>query len=203
MLLSDERARMTAVGGAHRLMSPVNGTDYAFLLNDDPTPYPDPRGLWQPHGVHGPSRVYDQQRLPGTTAAGRGRRSRVPSSTRCTSERSRTEGTFDAAIERLDYLFELGITHIELMPVAEFPGRYGWGYDGVALVCRQESLWRPGWPEAICGCVPLARARRPAGRGLQPLWAGGKLHDEVRSIPDAQAPHAVGRRGQLRRGGQR
>ncbi len=65
-----------------------------------------------------------------------------------------TEGTFDAAIERLDYLVELGITHIELMPVAAFPGECGWGYDGVDALCGDGAVWRAGWVEAACRCVP-------------------------------------------------
>jgi maltooligosyltrehalose trehalohydrolase len=110
-----------------------NGTDYAFVLNDDATPYPDPRGLWQPHGVHGPSRVYDHATFVWNDSRWQG----PPLSGAVIYEMHigtfTTAGTFDAAIERLNYLFELGITHVELMPVVEFPGKYGWGYDGVAL----------------------------------------------------------------------
>jgi maltooligosyltrehalose trehalohydrolase len=120
-----------------------NGTNYAFVLNDGATAYPDPRGLWQPHGVHGPSRVYDHAAfvwndnrwqgppLPGAVIY----EMHVGTFT--------TAGTFDAAIERLPYLFELGITHIELMPVAEFPGKFGWGYDGVALFAVKDLYGGP------------------------------------------------------------
>lgn len=110
-----------------------DGTDYAFVLNDDTTPYPDPRGLWQPHGVHGPSRVYNHAAFVWNDNRWQG----PPLSGAVIYEMHvgtfTAAGTFDAAIERLNYLFELGITHIELMPVVEFPGRFGWGYDGVAL----------------------------------------------------------------------
>jgi len=110
-----------------------NGTDYAFVLNDDATPYPDPRGLWQAHGVHGPSRVYDHAAFEWNDERWQG----PPLSGAVLYEMHvgtfTAAGTFDAAIERLDYLFELGITHIELMPVVGFPGKFGWGYDGVAL----------------------------------------------------------------------
>jgi len=110
-----------------------NGTDYAFVLNDDPTPYPDPRGLWQAHGVHGPSRVYDHNAFVWNDSRWQG----PPLSGAVIYEMHigtfTAAGTFDAAIERLNYLFELGITHIELMPVVAFPGKFGWGYDGVAL----------------------------------------------------------------------
>ena len=110
-----------------------SGTDYAFLLDDDPKPYPDPRGLWQPHGVHGPSRLYDHKSFAWSDTHWQG----PPLSGAVIYELHvgtfTTAGTFDAAIEQLGYLFELGITHIELMPIVEFPGRHGWGYDGVAL----------------------------------------------------------------------
>ncbi|MEO8735609.1 MAG: malto-oligosyltrehalose trehalohydrolase [Edaphobacter sp.] len=110
-----------------------NGTDYAFILNDDPKPYPDPRGLWQPNGVHGPSRLYDHAAFVWNDNRWQG----PPLSGALIYEMHigtfTTAGTFDAAIERLNYLFQLGVTHVELMPVVEFPGKHGWGYDGVAL----------------------------------------------------------------------
>ena len=110
-----------------------NGTDYGFVLDDDATPYPDPRGLSQPHGVHGPSRVYDHDAFVWNDNRWQG----APLSGAILYEMHigtfTAAGTFDAAIERLNYLFELGITHIELMPVVAFPGKFGWGYDGVAL----------------------------------------------------------------------
>ena len=119
------------------------GTDYAFLLDDDPQPYPDPRSEWQPNGVDGASRVIDHQAFHWNDAAWQA----IPTPTPIpipiplsgaviyelhvgTFTRA---GTFDAAIERLPYLADLGVTHIELMPVAAFAGDFGWGYDGVAL----------------------------------------------------------------------
>ena len=94
-----------------------SGTDYAFLLDDDPKPYPDPRGLWQPHGVHGPSRLYDHKSFAWSDTHWQG----PPLSGAVIYELHvgtfTTAGTFDAAIEQLGYLFELGITHIELMPI--------------------------------------------------------------------------------------
>ena len=109
------------------------GTHYAFMLDDDATPYPDPRGLWQPDGVHCPTRIYDQTAFAWTDDRWQG----PPLSGAVIYELHvgtfTAAGTFDAAIERLDYLSKLGITHVELMPVVEFPGKHGWGYDGVAL----------------------------------------------------------------------
>ena len=119
------------------------GTDYGFLLNDDATPYPDPRGLWQPMGVHAPSRVYDHAAFQWSDARWQG-----PPLTGAVIYEMHvgtftTEGTFDAAIQRLDYLFQLGVTHLEVMPVAAFPGEHGWGYDGVALFAVQDGYGGP------------------------------------------------------------
>lgn len=109
------------------------GTDYAFLLDDDQTPYPDPRSLWQPKGVHAASRVYDQHAFHWDDATWQG----PPLAGAVIYELHigtfTPEGTFDAAIGKLGYLYDLGITHIEVMPVAEAAGNRGWGYDGVAL----------------------------------------------------------------------
>ena len=109
------------------------GTDYAFLLDEDPTPYPDPRGMWQSNGVHGPSRVVNHKAFRWGDEAWQG----IPLSGAVLYELHigtfTKEGTFDAAIEHLPHLVDLGITHISLMPIAAFPGDFGWGYDGVAL----------------------------------------------------------------------
>jgi maltooligosyltrehalose trehalohydrolase len=119
------------------------GTDYAFLLDEDTTPYPDPRGAWQPHGVHGASRLVDHSAFQWTHASWQVQ----PLSAAVIYELHigtfTTEGTFDAAIARLEYLSALGITHIELMPVAEFPGDFGWGYDGVSLFAVRHQYGGP------------------------------------------------------------
>lgn len=119
------------------------GADYAFLIDGDPTPYPDPRGLQQAKGVHGPSRLYDHKAYAWKDQAWQG----PPFSGAVVYELhvgTFTEGgTFDSAIERLDFLADLGITHLELMPIAEFPGDFGWGYDGVALFAVTENYGGP------------------------------------------------------------
>ena len=109
------------------------GTDYGFLLNDESACVPDPRSEWQPNGVHKSSRLYDQAVFGWTD----GRFQPRPLASGILYEMHigtfTPEGTFDAAIQRLDHLVELGISHVELMPVSAFDGEYGWGYDGVAL----------------------------------------------------------------------
>ncbi len=109
------------------------GTDYGYILDDEMSASPDPRSQWQPHGVHGLSRVYDQAAFVWSDSNWS-----APSLARAVIYELHVGtftkvGTFKSAIDRLDYLAALGITHVELMPVAAFPGDRGWGYDGVAL----------------------------------------------------------------------
>ena len=119
------------------------GADYGFLIDDETAFYPDPRSQWQPHGVHEASRLYDQTAFgwidahfqPVPLASGILYEMHIGTFT--------AEGTFDAAIARLDHLAELGITHVELMPVSAFDGDYGWGYDGVALYAVHEPYGGP------------------------------------------------------------
>ena len=107
------------------------GTDYAYLLDDDDTPLADPRSQWQPEGVFGPSRSYDHSAFRWTDGAWTGRA--LPGSVLYEMHIGTfTPGrTFDAAIERLDYLTGLGVNLVEVMPVNAFDGTAGWGYDGV------------------------------------------------------------------------
>ncbi len=108
------------------------GADYAYIVNGD-SPVPDPRSPWQPYGVHGPSRTVDHAAFPWTDPTWQP----APLSAAIVYELHigtfTQEGTFESAIGRLDYLKDLGITHVELMPVNEFSGDWGWGYDGVDL----------------------------------------------------------------------
>ena len=94
---------------------------------------PDPRSAFQPHGVHGPSQLIDHARFQWTDERWQAR----PLSSAIVYELHigtfTPEGTFAGAVRRLDYLVELGVTHVELMPVTEFSGNWGWGYDGVDL----------------------------------------------------------------------
>jgi maltooligosyltrehalose trehalohydrolase len=127
-----------------RITSAGHDSDYDFLINDDPHPYPDPRSLWQPKGVHAASRVYDHNRYSWRTSATWSAPALADSVLYELHIGTFTpKGTFDAAIAHLPYLKELGITHVEIMPVASFPGRWGWGYDGVALYAPQEAYGGP------------------------------------------------------------
>ncbi|MBK5306238.1 MAG: malto-oligosyltrehalose trehalohydrolase [Frankiaceae bacterium] len=133
------------------------GEDYAFVL-DGGDPRPDPRSRWQPHGVHGASRVYDDTAFGWTDQQWRG----VPLAGSVLYELHvgtfTEEGTFDAAIERLDHLAELGVSAVELLPCNAFAGRWGWGYDGVAWYAVHEPY---GGPDGLKRFVDACH-----GRGL-------------------------------------
>jgi len=135
------------------------GTDYGFIVNDDVAVYPDPRSLHQPLGVHGLSRVYDQDAFTWADTAFQP----PPLSSAVIYELHvgtfTPEATLDAAIDKLAYLKGLGITHIELMPVAAFAGNHGWGYDGVSLFAVHEPY---GGPDALKRFVDAAHAARLA-----------------------------------------
>ncbi|MCG8914347.1 malto-oligosyltrehalose trehalohydrolase [Actinokineospora sp. PR83] len=107
------------------------GTDYAFLLDDQEQSYPDPRSLWQPEGVHGPSRRYEHRTFDWTDAGWTGRALAGSVLYELHIGTFTEEGTFNAAIERLDHLVELGVDLVEVLPVNAFDGTEGWGYDGV------------------------------------------------------------------------
>jgi maltooligosyltrehalose trehalohydrolase len=123
------------------------GADYGFVLNDDDDKIlPDPRSLWQPYGVHGLSRILDQAAFAWTDDAWHAPAIKDAVIYELHTGTFTSEGTFAAAEKHLDYLKTLGITHIELMPVASFPGMRGWGYDGVDLFAPQEIY---GGPEGL------------------------------------------------------
>jgi maltooligosyltrehalose trehalohydrolase len=132
-----------------------HGTDYAFRLDGGP-PRPDPRSLWQPHGVHGPSRVYEHSEFTWSDEGWRGLA--LPGSVLYEMHVGTftTEGTFDAAIERLDHLVDLGLDAVELLPIAAFDGHHGWGYDGVDLYAVHEPY---GGPDGFKRFVDACHAR--------------------------------------------
>jgi maltooligosyltrehalose trehalohydrolase len=130
--------------------------DYGFLLDEDPRLYPDPRSGWQPTGVHGLSRLYDQGAFHWTDTGFQP----VPLERAILYELHvgtfTGQGTLDTAIEKLGELADLGVTHVELMPIASFAGEYGWGYDGVALFSVHEPY---GGPDALKRFVNAAHEK--------------------------------------------
>ncbi|MCD9622715.1 malto-oligosyltrehalose trehalohydrolase [Rhabdothermincola salaria] len=132
------------------------GTDYLFRV-DGGDARPDPRSPWQPHGVHGPSRVLDHEAFTwhddgwdaGPLAGAVvyelhiGTFTGDPRTVAAATGDDYHGGTFRTAIEHLDALVELGVTHVELMPVAAFAGRWGWGYDGVDLYAPHPTYGDP------------------------------------------------------------
>ncbi|HSU56546.1 MAG TPA: malto-oligosyltrehalose trehalohydrolase [Candidatus Dormibacteraeota bacterium] len=107
------------------------GMFYKFKLGSGS--FPDPASRFQPQGPHGPSQIVDPDSFRWTDGGWKGvRRERQVIYEMHIGTFTR-EGTWGAAIEKLPELAELGITVLEVMPVADFPGAYGWGYDGVCL----------------------------------------------------------------------
>src|SRR4051794_5627746 len=132
-----------------------HGTDYAFSL-DGGAPLPDPRSGWQPDGVHQPSRVFDPARHVWQDAGWGGRSALGALFYELHIGTFTPQGTLDAAAERLDHLVDLGVDVVELMPVAAFDGRWGWGYDGVDLYAVHAAY---GGPEALQRFVDAAHDR--------------------------------------------
>ncbi len=118
------------------------GSEYGYRI-DGSDPLPDPRSPSQPDGPQGLSRVVDHGGFPWTDDAWRGMH--LPSAVLYELHVGTftPEGTFDAAITRLDHLVDLGITAVALLPVAEFAGARGWGYDGVDLYAPHSAYGGP------------------------------------------------------------
>lgn len=140
-------------GFFHAVISDVpEGQRYAYRLNNGPE-RPDPCSLWQPDGVHNASAVVRPRRFRWTDGDWKG----VPREELVFYELHvgtfTPEGTFEAVIPRLPALRELGVTAVELMPVAQFPGPRNWGYDGVHLYAAQNSYGGPyGLQKLVDAC---------------------------------------------------
>ncbi len=104
---------------------------------------------------------------------------------------------------KLAHLCELGVTHLELMPLATFPGERGWGYDGVDLFAPFPAYGTPARTGGFCARLPRMRSRRAVGRGLQPFGARWELSGGIRTVFHRPLQNRVGRRDQLRRSAQR
>jgi maltooligosyltrehalose trehalohydrolase len=100
---------------------------------DDNEPWPDPCSRFQPEGVHGPSLLIDPDAFAWTDAQWRGIDIERQVIYELHIGAFTAEGTFDAAAGKLEHLRNLGVTVVEIMPVAECPGRWNWGYDGVQI----------------------------------------------------------------------
>ncbi len=131
------------------------GQDYQFVLEDG-FAVPDPAARAQAGDVHGPSRLVDPKAYSWQSAGWRGR----PVEELVTYELHvgtfSPAGTFAGVEERLDYLADLGVTAIELLPVAQFSGNRGWGYDGVLLYAPHSAY---GGPEGLKALVDAAHQR--------------------------------------------
>jgi len=149
---------------------------YAFRL-DGGEPLADPRSPRQPDGPQSASQCYDHAAFEWTDAGWRG--NPLPGSViyELHVGTFTADGTFDAATKRLGHLVDLGVTAIELMPVASFPGRRGWGYDGVGLWAVHEPY---GGPDGLKQFVDACHARRLAvllDVVYNHLGAGNRLAD--------------------------
>ena len=139
------------------LVAPVHGMRYAYSIYDGTdwsAPLPDPRSRAQPDGVHGFSSVVDTD-FDWTDETWRGYHLRGQVIYELHVGTFTPAGTFDGVIEKLDYLRDLGVTMIELMPVQPFGGTRNWGYDGVDWFAVQESY---GGPEGLKRLVDAAHA---------------------------------------------
>ena len=129
---------------------------YGFVLDDDPAVLPDPRSPRQPDGVHDRSQLWDAASVPWSDQAWRGRSIAGTVIYELHVGTFTPGGTFDSAIEKLDYLVDLGVDFVELMPVNGFNGPHGWGYDGVLWYCVHEPY---GGPDGLVRLVDACHAR--------------------------------------------
>ena len=118
------------------------GDRYRYRL-DGEGPYPDPASRFQPEGVHGPSEVVDASQFDWSDAAWSGVRVEDLVIYELHVGTFTPSGTFNGMVDRLEDLRDLGVTAIEIMPVADFPGSRSWGYDGVALFAPARCYGRP------------------------------------------------------------
>src|SRR5688572_11951046 len=107
------------------------GATYRFRLEGESNLIPDPASRYQPEGPHGPSVVVDPAAFPWSDAAWKGVRREGQVIYEMHVGTFTQDGTWEAAIDKLPHLAETGITLIEVMPLADFAGSFGWGYDGV------------------------------------------------------------------------
>jgi malto-oligosyltrehalose trehalohydrolase len=132
------------------------GTLYKYRV-DGEIEVPDPASHFQPQDVSGPSEIIDHEQFRWRADAWRGRPWADAAFLELHVGAFTPEGTFRAAIEKLDHVVDAGVTAIELMPVADFAGRRNWGYDGVLLYAPDSAY---GHPDDLRALIDAAHARR-------------------------------------------
>lgn len=129
---------------------------YGYLLDHDPAVLPDPRSPRQPDGVHGRSQLWDPGAVTWSDGDWAGRAVAGALIYELHLGTFTPAGTFEAAIEKLDYLVDLGVDFVELMPVNAFSGTHGWGYDGVLWYAVHEPY---GGPDGLVRFVEACHRR--------------------------------------------
>ena len=162
-----QRVRLDVDGTLHRMTRSDDGwwrarvdarpdARYGFVLDDDEKVLPDPRSPRQPDGVHERSQLWDPASAVWTDDAWAGRSIEGAVIYELHVGAFTPPGTFDSAIEKLDYLVDLGVDFVELMPVNAFSGTYGWGYDGVLWYAVHEPY---GGPDGLVRLVDACHRR--------------------------------------------
>lgn len=157
VLARDRVAPMTALGEGwwERIETAPAGTHYRYRINGA-LEVPDPASRFNPADVHGPSEVVDPAAFEWDDGDWRGLPWREAVIYELHVGTFSPEGTFAGVASRLDYLAQLGVTAVELMPIADFPGKRGWGYDGVLPFAPDAAYGRP---EDLKRLIAAAHAR--------------------------------------------
>ena len=132
---------------------PSGEVDYGYLIDDDTRVLPDPRSRRQPNGVHERSRSFDHTAYEWQDRTWTGRQLAGGLVYELHVGTFTPEGTFDAALGKLDHLLSIGVDFVELMPVNAFNGTHNWGYDGVLWSAVHETYGGPaGYQRFVDGC---------------------------------------------------
>ena len=157
--IAGDRVAMTRTAGGWWVVETslaVTGADYSFIINGAEPALPDPRSASQPSGVHAPSRIVDHAVFAWTDTHWNAPPLEAALIYELHVGTFTPDGTFAGAIDRLGHLSDLGVTHVQLMPVAEFSGDRGWGYDGVDLFAPHHVY---GGPDGFKRLVDACHAR--------------------------------------------
>jgi maltooligosyltrehalose trehalohydrolase len=153
----DEYPMIRASGGWWRTtVNAESNARYGYLLNDDSKVLPDPRSARQPDGVHARSQLWDPTDTAWTDDDWTGRSVGGAVIYELHIGTFTPAGAFDSAIEKLDYLVDLGVDFVEVMPVNAFSGTHGWGYDGVLWYAVHEPY---GGPDGLVRFVDACHRR--------------------------------------------